>query len=227
MGEKSSGGSQRALGVRSGSTRACRRGECSYLPVSGAVITVVMGIALLKFRLTQKFEPYGACRALLALLPSPSTYFPPSLRPLFPPSLPLPSPSFPPFPPASCQAHVLLLWPSLGHASPARVPVACIPAIAGASGVHGSGTWRRKWVADIPVCVPCVWGGVWLCGCAGGWGWMGACNAGLSVVGKGIGGACQALSIMIFNRIYQFVLVKLTEFENWQTETQVTCLFWS
>ena len=45
--------------------------------------------------------------------------------------------------------------------------------------------------------------------------------AGLSVVGKAIGGACQAISIMIFNKIYQFVLVKLTDFENWQTDTQV------
>jgi len=43
---------------------------------------------------------------------------------------------------------------------------------------------------------------------------------GLSAVGKAIGGACQALSIVIFNKIYQYVLVKLTDFENWQTDTQ-------
>ena len=43
---------------------------------------------------------------------------------------------------------------------------------------------------------------------------------GMSVVGKGIGSGCQAVSIMFFNKIYQRVLVWLTDFENWQTETQ-------
>ena len=42
----------------------------------------------------------------------------------------------------------------------------------------------------------------------------------MSVVGKGIGSGCQAVSIMFFNKIYQRVLVWLTDFENWQTETQ-------
>ncbi|KAJ1475819.1 calcium-activated chloride channel-domain-containing protein [Baffinella frigidus] len=43
---------------------------------------------------------------------------------------------------------------------------------------------------------------------------------GLSMVGKMCGGLMQATSIMIFNRIYQVVLKLLTDFENWQTETQ-------
>eukprot|EP00281_Chroomonas_sp_CCMP1168_P022841 CAMPEP_0206223206 /NCGR_PEP_ID=MMETSP0047_2-20121206/6365_1 /ASSEMBLY_ACC=CAM_ASM_000192 /TAXON_ID=195065 /ORGANISM="Chroomonas mesostigmatica_cf, Strain CCMP1168" /LENGTH=707 /DNA_ID=CAMNT_0053646073 /DNA_START=132 /DNA_END=2255 /DNA_ORIENTATION=- len=43
---------------------------------------------------------------------------------------------------------------------------------------------------------------------------------GLAVLGKCIGGGSQAISIMIFNRIYQVVLKKLTAFENWRTETE-------
>jgi len=43
---------------------------------------------------------------------------------------------------------------------------------------------------------------------------------GLSPVGKAIGGGCQALSIMVFNKIYQVVLKMLTDLENWQTDTQ-------
>uniref|UniRef100_A0A0C3TDD7 Anoctamin transmembrane domain-containing protein n=1 Tax=Guillardia theta (strain CCMP2712) TaxID=905079 RepID=A0A0C3TDD7_GUITC len=35
-----------------------------------------------------------------------------------------------------------------------------------------------------------------------------------------IGGCCQATSILVFNKIYQYVLKLLTDFENWQTETQ-------
>jgi ABC-type Fe3+ transport system permease subunit len=43
---------------------------------------------------------------------------------------------------------------------------------------------------------------------------------GLAPVAKGIGGVMQALSIMVFNRIYQVVLQALTSFENWRTETE-------
>eukprot|EP00282_Hemiselmis_andersenii_P037798 CAMPEP_0169443350 /NCGR_PEP_ID=MMETSP1042-20121227/9308_1 /TAXON_ID=464988 /ORGANISM="Hemiselmis andersenii, Strain CCMP1180" /LENGTH=683 /DNA_ID=CAMNT_0009554571 /DNA_START=182 /DNA_END=2229 /DNA_ORIENTATION=+ len=43
---------------------------------------------------------------------------------------------------------------------------------------------------------------------------------GIAPVAKGIGGVMQALSIMIFNRIYQVVLKWLTANENWRTPTE-------
>ena len=43
---------------------------------------------------------------------------------------------------------------------------------------------------------------------------------GLASLAKAIGGISQAISIMVFNRIYQGVLVWLTDNENWKTETQ-------
>lgn len=43
---------------------------------------------------------------------------------------------------------------------------------------------------------------------------------GLAPIAKGIGGVMQAVSIMVFNRIYQIVLKTLTSFENWRTETE-------
>jgi len=43
---------------------------------------------------------------------------------------------------------------------------------------------------------------------------------GLSFIGKGVGGAMQASSIMAFNIVYKYVLKKLTDDENWKTATQ-------
>jgi hypothetical protein len=43
---------------------------------------------------------------------------------------------------------------------------------------------------------------------------------GLAWLAKGVGGVSQAISIMVFNRIYQEVLTRLTDNENWKTETQ-------
>ena len=43
---------------------------------------------------------------------------------------------------------------------------------------------------------------------------------GFSWLAKGIGGVSQAVSIMVFNRIYQEVHSRLTDNENWKTETQ-------
>jgi hypothetical protein len=43
---------------------------------------------------------------------------------------------------------------------------------------------------------------------------------GMSWIAKAIGGVSQAGSIMLFNRIYQEVLTRLTDFENWKTGTQ-------
>eukprot|EP00960_Hanusia_phi_P041653 755100-Hanusia_phi.AAC.6 len=57
--------------------------------------------------------------------------------------------------------------------------------------------------------------------CSGGMHLHSNCDSsGLSSVGKAIGGCCQATSILVFNKIYQYVLSVLTDFENWQTETQ-------
>jgi len=43
---------------------------------------------------------------------------------------------------------------------------------------------------------------------------------GMSWIAKAVGGVSQAGSIMLFNRIYQEVLARLTDLENWKTGTQ-------
>lgn len=43
---------------------------------------------------------------------------------------------------------------------------------------------------------------------------------GIAWLAKAVGGLSQACSIMLFNRLYQVVLVSLTDLENWKTDTQ-------